>query len=121
MTVVLSSHLIADVERVCDHLVLLSGGRVQLSGDIDELLDDHRLLVGPADDAAAAAAAESVVSTRHAGREIALLVRSAGPQPVRVGWRAERLTLEELVVAYMSNPKAGFQTAPPTNPLEVAS
>ncbi len=47
LTVLLSSHVVADLERVCDHLVLLRDGRVRLAGDIDDLLDSHRMLVGP--------------------------------------------------------------------------
>ena len=43
LTVVLSSHLVTDLERVCDHLILLAGSRVQLAGDIDTLLAEHRV------------------------------------------------------------------------------
>jgi len=52
LTVVLSSHLVSDLERVCDHLILLAGSRVQLSGDIDTLLAEHKVLAGPGDDPA---------------------------------------------------------------------
>jgi ABC-2 type transport system ATP-binding protein len=52
LTVVLSSHLVSDLERVCNHLILLAGSRVQLSGDIDTLLTEHKVLAGPGDDAA---------------------------------------------------------------------
>jgi ABC-2 type transport system ATP-binding protein len=40
---VLSSHLVTDLERVCDHLILLAGSRVQLAGDIDTLLAQYRV------------------------------------------------------------------------------
>jgi ABC-type multidrug transport system ATPase subunit len=50
---VLSSHLVSDLERVCDHLILLAGSRVQLAGDIDTLLAEHKVLVGPGNDTAA--------------------------------------------------------------------
>ena len=43
LTVVLSSHLVTDLERVCDHLILLAGSRVQLAGDIDALLAEQRV------------------------------------------------------------------------------
>ena len=52
LTVVLSSHLVTDLERVCDHLILLAGSRVQLCGDIDTLLAQHKVLVGPRKDTA---------------------------------------------------------------------
>ncbi|TQS46027.1 ABC transporter ATP-binding protein [Cryptosporangium phraense] len=37
---VLSSHLLSDVERVCDHLIVLADGRVRLAGDVRDLLRD---------------------------------------------------------------------------------
>ena len=46
-SVVLSSHLVADLERVCDHLLVLVDSRVRLTGEVDELLASHRLLTGP--------------------------------------------------------------------------
>src|SRR5689334_20016775 len=46
-TVVLSSHVIADLDGICDHLLLLSDGRMRLAGDVEDLLAEHRLLVGP--------------------------------------------------------------------------
>src|SRR5580692_1469536 len=52
VSVVLSSHLIADLERVCDYLVVLVSSRVQVAGEVDELLDGHRRLVGPRHDTA---------------------------------------------------------------------
>src|SRR5262249_11816676 len=60
MTVVLSSHIVADLQRVCDHLVILAGGRTQLVGSIDEILRGHRLLTGPRADAGVVAALHDV-------------------------------------------------------------
>ncbi len=37
-TIVLSSHLLADVEEVCDRVTILYGGRVQESGSIESVL-----------------------------------------------------------------------------------
>lgn len=109
ITVVLSSHLIADVERICDYLVILSKGNVQVAGDIDSLLEGHRMLVGPRIDPADVDADPSVVKAQHTERESALLVRTEGKAPPPV-WRVERLGLEDLVLAYLENPRAG--TAP---------
>ncbi len=53
VTVILSSHIVADLERVCDHLVILSQAHVQLAGPIDEVVAGHRLLTGPRSDASA--------------------------------------------------------------------
>jgi ABC-2 type transport system ATP-binding protein len=111
ITVVLSSHLIADVERVCDYLVILSRGNVQVAGEIDALLEGHRLLVGPRIDADAVASDPTVVKARHTERESALLVRTDGKTPPPA-WRVERLGLEDLVLAYLENPSAGATPKP---------
>jgi ABC-2 type transport system ATP-binding protein len=47
LTVVLSSHLIADLDRVCDHLILLADGEVRFCGSITELLGRHQAQHGP--------------------------------------------------------------------------
>ncbi len=106
VSVVLASHLIADVERVCDHLVILGQGRVQLAGGIDELMEQHRILVGPPSEATRVAAGAAVISARHAERESALLVRGAS-QSLPSGWRTEAVGLEDLVLAYLANPARG--------------
>jgi len=105
MTVVLSSHLLADLERSCDFLVLLSAARVQLCGPTDELLAAHRMLTGPAARAETIAAAHTVVSASVTDRQAALLVRQAGPI-VDPAWTVRPVALEELVLAYMSEPTA---------------
>src|SRR5581483_5176026 len=47
LTVVMSSHLLADLERVCDHVIVLAAGKTQLCDDIESVLGEHKLLVGP--------------------------------------------------------------------------
>jgi hypothetical protein len=47
-TVLLSSHVIADLDNACDHLILLRDGRVRLTGGVDDLLTAHRHLTGHA-------------------------------------------------------------------------
>jgi ABC-2 type transport system ATP-binding protein len=111
ITVVLSSHLIADIERVCDYLVILSKGRVQVAGDIDALLQGHRVLVGPRVDPNAVAADPTVVRAQHTERESALLIRTDGRVPP-APWRVEEPGLEDLVLAYLENPAAGTVPKP---------
>jgi ABC-2 type transport system ATP-binding protein len=106
MTVVLSSHLLADLERCCDYLVLLSAARVQLCGLTEELLSEHRVLNGPADRAEAIAAAHSVVSASVTERQAMLLVRPRCPI-ADPAWAVRPVALEELVLAYMSEPMVG--------------
>jgi ABC-2 type transport system ATP-binding protein len=101
-TVVLSSHVIADVERVCDHLVILAAGKVRLAGDIDALVAGHALVVGPRNDAAALDA--SVIEVTHADRQTTKLIRTARSEQPHVcadGSYVRPATLEEIVLAYL--------------------
>jgi ABC-2 type transport system ATP-binding protein len=100
LTVVLSSHLIADVERVCDHLILLAASRVQLCSDIDVLLDGHRILVGPRKDTGPVGRAHAIVQENTAVRQTTMLVRLNGPL-IDPSWTVEQPNLEEIVLAYM--------------------
>jgi ABC-2 type transport system ATP-binding protein len=105
LTVVLSSHLVTDLERVCDHVILLAGSRVQLCGDIDTLLAEHKVLLGPYEDTAPTERAHKVVHTAGAARRSAPLVRLNGPV-TDPACQAEDVTLEELVLAYMGADEA---------------
>jgi ABC-2 type transport system ATP-binding protein len=100
LTVVLSSHLVTDLERVCDHLILLAGSWVQLCGDIGALLAEHKVLVGPHQDTAPIERAHKVVQTVATADRSTLLIRLGGPV-TDPGYRVEDVTLEELVLAYM--------------------
>jgi ABC-2 type transport system ATP-binding protein len=101
LTVVLSSHLVADIERVCDHLILLSASRVQLCGDIEDLLSSHRVLVGPRKDTASISRDHTVVQVERTARQTTMVVR-LGPDPiVDPAWESADISLEEMVLAYM--------------------
>ena len=100
LTVVLSSHLLADLERVCDHLILLAASRVQLCGDIDTVLAEHQVLVGPRKDTTAIEKAHTLVQATHTARQSTLLIRVGGPV-VDPAWEAADVGLEELVLGYM--------------------
>jgi ABC-2 type transport system ATP-binding protein len=101
--VVLSSHLLSDIERVCDHLIVLTHGEVRLAGDVDQLLAEHRVLHGPRRDPVRLPADQTIVSERHTGRQSTLIVRTRSSvlDPV---WTVSPLGLEELVLAYMESP-----------------
>lgn len=102
LSVLISSHLVADLERVCDYLVVLHDSRVQISGDVDDLLATHRLLTGPRCDAANLPAGWHVISASHTDRQSTLLIRSADPVS-DAGWTVAEISMEDLVLAYMSN------------------
>jgi ABC-2 type transport system ATP-binding protein len=100
-TVVLSSHLLSDVERVCDHVVVLAGGRVRLAGDVDELLAEHKVLTGARGATNALPADQTVVRVSQTDRQSTLLIRTTGPI-LDPRWEVADVGLEELVLAYMS-------------------
>jgi ABC-2 type transport system ATP-binding protein len=105
LTVVLSSHLVTDLERVCDHIILLAGSRVQLCGDIDALLAEHKVLVGPRKDTAPIERMHKVVQTAATARQSTLFVHLNGPV-IDPAYQAEDVNLEELVLAYLGADEA---------------
>jgi ABC-2 type transport system ATP-binding protein len=107
LTIVLSSHLIADIERVCDHLILLAESHVQLCGDIETLLEQHRILTGPRKDTTAIARAHAIVREDTTTRQTTLLVKLNGPV-IDPAWTVEEPNLEEIVLGYMSAGLAGY-------------
>ena len=100
ISIVLSSHLIADLERVCDHLIVLSAGRVLLDGEVDELLATHHRLIGPRRDPGRLPSAQTVIEQSHADKQTTLLVRAAGPV-LDPAWTVTPVTLDDLVLAYL--------------------
>jgi ABC-2 type transport system ATP-binding protein len=101
LTIVLSSHLIADTERVCDHLILLAESEVQLCDDTESLLAQHRILTGPRKDTTAIARTHSIVREDTTPRQTTLLVRLNGPV-IDPAWAVDEPNLEEIVLGYMS-------------------
>jgi ABC-2 type transport system ATP-binding protein len=100
LTVVLSSHLVADLERICDHLILLAASRVQLCGDIDTLLTEHQVLVGPRKDTTAIEKTHTLVQAVRTARQATLLIRLNGPV-IDPDFQTADVGLEELVLGYM--------------------
>jgi ABC-2 type transport system ATP-binding protein len=100
ITVVLSSHIVAELERVCDHLVTLAQGATQLTGSIAEIVASHRLLTGPRRDAASVARVHDVIRESHTERQTTLLVRANG-HVYDSCWEQHEVDLEEIVLAYL--------------------
>jgi ABC-2 type transport system ATP-binding protein len=100
LTVLLSSHLVHDIEHVCDHLVLLADGTTQVNAAIDTVLAEHRLLVGPRRPAVAVPGATVVDAVDH-GRQTRLVARLDRPV-LDPAWQVEDLSLEEIILAYMT-------------------
>ncbi len=100
VSVVLSSHLVADLERVCDFLVVLVASHVRVAGDVAELLATHHRISGPRRDARSLPADQHVIEASQTGRQSTLLVRTELPilDPT---WTTTPVTLEDLVLGYM--------------------
>jgi ABC-2 type transport system ATP-binding protein len=118
VSVVLSSHVLAELERVADYLILLSRGRVQMAGEVDDLLAGHRVLTGPAAEAGNFAE-RPVVHASRAEAQAHLLIRAAADDPVPPGWEAHPVSLEELILAYLREPGAAALPGPAREPSEV--
>jgi ABC-2 type transport system ATP-binding protein len=100
LSVVLSSHLVSDLERVCDYLIVLVDSRVEVAGEVEKLLATHRRLTGARRDPDRLPADQHVVSASHTDRQTTLIVRTDAPihDPA---WAVSQLSLEDLVLAYM--------------------
>ena len=116
-SVVLSSHLITDVERVCDYLIVLTAARTRLAGETEELLASHHRLSGPRREDRALPASWDVIEESHAGKQSTLLVRTTDPV-LDPAWTVRPVSLEDMVLAYMSQPggapharRAGLEVA----------
>ena len=107
-SVVLSSHLISDLERVCDFLIVLVDSRVQVAGETDKLLDTHHRLTGARRDPDRLPADQHVIAASHTDRQSTFVVRTDGPihDP---GWRVSQLSLEDIVLAYMGKRPAAHR------------
>jgi ABC-2 type transport system ATP-binding protein len=112
VSVLLSSHVLAELERVADYLILVSRGRVQVAGEVDDLLGAHRVLTGPAAEAAGYASQWNVVHARGGDAQAHLLVRAAVDDPVPPGWEAHTVGLEEFALAYLREPGAAALPGP---------
>jgi ABC-2 type transport system ATP-binding protein len=111
VSVLLSSHVLAELERVADYLILLSRGRVQVAGEVDGLLASHRLLTGPTAEADRYDE-RPVVHVQRGEAQAHLLVRATADDPVPPGFQAHPVDLEELVMAYLREPGAGALPGP---------
>jgi ABC-2 type transport system ATP-binding protein len=105
VSVLLSSHQVAELERVADYLIVLSRAQLQVAGEVDDLLACHRLLTGPTAEADAYSGRLTIVQTRRGGAQTHLLVRASGTdQQTPPGWESHQVSLEEMVMAYLRAP-----------------
>ena len=101
LSVVLSSHLVADLQRVCDYLIVLVASRVQIAGEVSDLLDSHHRLSGPLREPRSLPASQKVITESHTDKQSNLLIRTDEPV-LDPSWTVKPISLEDLVLAYMS-------------------
>ncbi|MGW0578623.1 ABC transporter ATP-binding protein [Streptomyces sp. NPDC002920] len=113
LSVVLSSHLVSDVERTCDHVIVLVDSRVRVAGDLDDLVARHHRLTGPRRDPAGLPPHVRVITESHTERQTTLVVRADGPlhDPA---WTVGPLGLEDIVLAYLARPADAVRDTRPT-------
>jgi ABC-2 type transport system ATP-binding protein len=102
LSVVMSSHLVADLERVSDYLIVLVASRVRIDGEADDLLATHHVLTGPRREAASLPASQQVITESHTGRQSTFLVRTSEPV-IDPAWTVDPVSLEDLVLAYLGH------------------
>jgi len=102
VTVVLSSHLLTDLERVCDHMMVLARGRFRLIDDTTEIVNTHKILIGPRERAGAISGVAQVLHQSTTDRQATLLVRTNGPI-IDPSWMVNRASLEDVVLAYLDS------------------
>lgn len=107
LTVVMSSHLLADLERVSDHVIVLAAGKTQLCDDIETVLSDHKLLVGPREHARNLGEGVRVIHETHTAKQSTLLVRSDRQVKLPAHWQQHEPNVEEIILAYMGQAKEG--------------
>ena len=100
-SVVMSSHLVTDLERVCDYLIVLARSRVRVAGEVDELIATHHRVTGARVDPEKLGPGRTVVHARHTDVQSTLVVRSTAPidDPA---FSVDAIDLEDIVLAYMT-------------------
>lgn len=104
VTVLLSSHLVVDLERVCDYLIVLAGSRVRLAGEVPELLAEHVRLSGPRRDPTHLPPEQAVIEAEHTDKQTVMLVRTRQPV-LDPAWTVMSVSLDDLVLAYLKIPE----------------
>jgi ABC-2 type transport system ATP-binding protein len=113
VSVVLSSHVLAELERVADYLILLARGRVQVVGEVDDLLASYHVLTGPVEQADRFTQSLHVVHAWRGEAQAHLLVRTnEDTEPAPPGWQARPVSLEELTLAYLRESGSAARPGP---------
>ncbi|MFI9355083.1 ABC transporter ATP-binding protein [Streptomyces lydicus] len=107
-TVLMSSHMLSEMEDMCDYLVVLAEGRLRMAGQTEELVPAHMLVTGVAGGDSGVPdellRQHTVVESRVSGRQFSALVRPRGP--LSDSWEALVPSMEEVLLACLRSPGA---------------
>jgi ABC-2 type transport system ATP-binding protein len=117
-TVIFSSHVVAELERVCDHLIVITRSRLQLTSSTDDLLSSHARLIGPGG-AEPPAGVDAVLERADSGAQAVLLARLSGPV-ADPRWECRPVSVEDIALGYLT-PAAGSSPAVPAEPAASAA
>ena len=109
LTVVMSSHLLADLERVSDHVIVLAAGQTQLCDNVDSVLREHKLLVGQREDSPKFGEGVRIIHQTHTAKQSTLLVRLNKNAKLPQHWQKHNPNIEEIILAYMGQAKEGSE------------
>ncbi|MFI1796935.1 ABC transporter ATP-binding protein [Streptomyces sp. NPDC020379] len=115
VTVVMASHVLAELDGICDYLLLVADGRVRLAGEVEDLVAAHSVLVGRCEGSDDPFAAHTVVEARRTGRQLTALIRPEG-RPVLGSWQSAEPSLEELLLAHLRSPGVPSLLTPSAEP-----
>jgi len=107
LTVVMSSHLLADLERVSDHVIVLASGKTQLCDNLEAIVGEHRLLVGPREHAKNLGDSITIIHETDTAKQSTLLVRLAPGATMPPDWQRHNPNIEEIILAYMGQAQEG--------------
>ncbi|WP_392896723.1 ABC transporter ATP-binding protein [Streptomyces sp. LN699] len=116
-TVLMSSHMLGELENMCDYLLVLADGQVRMAGEADELLPMHTLVTGLVAEGGALPAAlddHTVVEVRTSGRQFTALLLRQGP--LSPDWQQSHPGMEEVLLAYLRSPQAPALVSPTAAP-----
>jgi ABC-2 type transport system ATP-binding protein len=114
-TVIIASHVVSELERFCDFLVVLTRGQIQLAGPVDDLLEEHQLLTVPRmtpDSDLPGSPIHRADSDRHSSVMLRTS-RAALAVVAHPDWQTETVGFEELVMAYLQRPAKGANSRNP--------
>jgi ABC-2 type transport system ATP-binding protein len=112
LSVLFSSHVVSELERVADYLILLADGRVQMADEIDRLLAEHMVITVPTDHVDDVVERFAVIAVQRSSRRAQFLVRANGSTELPSGWERNEPSLDELVLAYLRDPSATALSGP---------